>query len=69
MAYRTQKQLHEVIELAEDGNITQAAQAAVNYGIYAADIDTMLDISDWETLTTLLYVTEGAAKIRSSDNA
>jgi hypothetical protein len=75
--YRTDEQFTEIIDSIINGQFTQAANEAVEYGFWAADLDRKLE--DYRTTygydhkymydlaVRLIYVAEDAAELRGGD--
>ena len=68
--YRTNEQFEAMINNMTNGNWTDAAQNAVDFGIYASDIQRYIDNASDGTylpddLSDFMYITETAEKIRA----
>ena len=70
--YRTQEQWNTMVENMINGDWTDAAQNAVDYGWWSGDIQKVLDGQNesWlmpDELSDFMYITETAQKIRFKD--
>ena len=65
--YRTDEQFHEIMDSTINGNFTQAAKEAEEYGFYAADLCRKMEefIDEYgDYWDNLVYVAEMAAERR-----